>query len=39
MILLGKLSWGAMTFNQPIVMAATALMTLAVVSVLAWVEK
>jgi cytochrome o ubiquinol oxidase subunit I len=37
MNLLGKLSWEAIPFDQPIVMAATAGMVVAVVSVLGWV--
>jgi cytochrome o ubiquinol oxidase subunit 1 len=37
MNLLGKLSWSAIPFDQPIVMFATALMVLTVVGVLAWV--
>jgi cytochrome o ubiquinol oxidase subunit I len=37
MNLLGKLSWNAIPFDQPIVMAATAGMVVAVVSVLGWV--
>jgi cytochrome o ubiquinol oxidase subunit 1 len=36
MNLLGKLSWSAIPFDQPIVMFATALMVLTVVGVLAW---
>src|SRR4051812_33157210 len=34
---LGKLDWSAIPFDQPIVMAATAMMVLAVVFVLGWV--
>ncbi len=37
MNLLGKLSWSAIPFDQPIIMFATALMVLAIVSVLGWV--
>src|SRR3977135_1727491 len=37
MNLLGKLSWNAIPFDQPIVMAATAGMVAAVVLVLGWV--
>ena len=37
MNLLGKLSWSAIPFDQPIVMAATAMMVVAVVFVLGWV--
>jgi cytochrome o ubiquinol oxidase subunit 1 len=37
MNLLGKLDWSAIPFDQPIVMAATAMMVLAVVFVLGWV--
>jgi cytochrome o ubiquinol oxidase subunit I len=37
MNLLGKLSWSAIPFDQPIVMAATALMGLTVVSVVGWI--
>ena len=37
MNLLGKLSWSAIPFDQPIVMGATALMVLAVVLLLGWV--
>jgi cytochrome o ubiquinol oxidase subunit I len=37
MNLLGKLSWSAIPFDQPIVMFATALMILAVALVLGWV--
>src|SRR3954464_5101043 len=37
MNLLGKLSWSAVPFDQPIVMFATALMALSVVGVLGWV--
>src|SRR5205807_8060238 len=37
MNLLGKLSWSAIPFDQPIVMGATAGMVVAVVSVLGWV--
>ena len=37
MNLLGKLSWSAIPFDQPIVMFATALMVLTVVGVLGWV--
>src|SRR5246127_3787750 len=37
MSLLGKLSWSAIPFDQPIVMAASGGMILAVLSVLAWV--
>jgi cytochrome o ubiquinol oxidase subunit I len=36
MTLLGKLSWSAIPFDQPIVMFATALMALAIASVLGW---
>jgi cytochrome o ubiquinol oxidase subunit 1 len=36
MNLLGNLSWSAIPFDQPIVMFATALMVLAVASVLGW---
>jgi cytochrome o ubiquinol oxidase subunit 1 len=36
MTLLGKLSWSAVPFDQPIVMFATALMALAIASVLGW---
>jgi hypothetical protein len=39
MILLGKLSWGAITLNQPVVAVASALMVLSAISVLAWREK
>ena len=37
MNLLGKLSWSAIPFDQPIVMFATALMVLIIVFVLGWV--
>ena len=37
MNLLGKLSWDAIPFDQPIVMAATAMMVLGIVFVLGWV--
>src|SRR5271156_4977845 len=37
MNLLGKLSWNAIPFDQPIVMAATAGMIAAIVLVLGWV--
>ena len=37
MNLLGKLSWNAIPFDQPIVMAATAGMVAAIALVLAWV--
>src|SRR6202166_610274 len=37
MNLLGKLSWSAIPFDQPIIMGATALMILAVAFVLGWV--
>ena len=37
MNLLGKLSWSAIPFDQPIIMGATAFMTLLVGSVLLWV--
>ena len=37
MNLLGKLSWSAIPFDQPIVMGASALMILAVVFVLGWI--
>src|SRR4051794_25066273 len=37
MNLLGKLSWSAIPFDQPIVMFATALMGLSVLGVLGWV--
>jgi cytochrome o ubiquinol oxidase subunit I len=36
MNLLGKLSWEAIPFDQPIVMAATAGMVAAIVLVLGW---
>src|ERR1700743_2238452 len=36
MTLLGKLSWSAVPFDQPIVMFATALMVLTIVAVLGW---
>jgi cytochrome o ubiquinol oxidase subunit 1 len=36
MISLGKLTWSAIPFDQPIVMFATALMVLAIVSVVGW---
>jgi hypothetical protein len=39
MILLGKLSWGAITLNQPIVAVSSALMAFAAILVLAWREK
>jgi cytochrome o ubiquinol oxidase subunit I len=35
--LLGKLSWDAIPFDQPIPMAASALMILAILLILAWV--
>ena len=38
MILLGKLSWGAITLNQPVVAIPLAL-TFLTISVLAWREK
>jgi cytochrome o ubiquinol oxidase subunit 1 len=37
MSFLGKLSWSAIPFDQPIIMAASALMILAVAFVLAWI--
>jgi len=37
MNLLGKLTWSAIPFDQPIVMFATGLMVLAIVSVLGWI--
>src|SRR5262245_52631011 len=37
MNLLGKLSWSAIPFDQPIIMGATAFMVLLVVSALGWV--
>jgi cytochrome o ubiquinol oxidase subunit 1 len=37
MNLLGKLSWDAIPFDQPIIMAASGMMVLGVVLVLAWV--
>ena len=37
MNLLGKLSWSAIPFDQPIIMGATAVMVLVIVSVLGWV--
>jgi cytochrome o ubiquinol oxidase subunit 1 len=37
MSLLGKLSWSAIPFDQPIIMGASALMILSVLSVLAWI--
>jgi cytochrome o ubiquinol oxidase subunit 1 len=37
MNILGKLSWSAIPFDQPIIMAATALMALGIGSILAWV--
>ena len=37
MNLLGKLSWSAIPFDQPIVMFATGLMVLAIVGVLGWI--
>ena len=37
MNLLGKLSWSAIPFDQPIIMGASALMILAVVLVLGWI--
>src|SRR5882724_11036296 len=37
MNLLGKLSWDAIPFDQPIIMGASAFMVLAVVSVLGWI--
>jgi cytochrome o ubiquinol oxidase subunit 1 len=36
MTLLGKLSWSAIPFDQPIVMVATALMVLTIAAVLGW---
>jgi cytochrome o ubiquinol oxidase subunit 1 len=37
MNILGKLSWSAIPFDQPIIMAATALMALGIGSILAWI--
>jgi cytochrome o ubiquinol oxidase subunit I len=37
MNLLGKLSWSAIPFDQPIVMVASALMIMVVLSILAWI--
>ena len=37
MNLLGKLSWGAIPFDQPIVMGASGVVVLAVVLVLGWI--
>jgi cytochrome o ubiquinol oxidase subunit 1 len=37
MNILGKLSWSAIPFDQPIIMAATAFMALGIGSILAWV--
>jgi cytochrome o ubiquinol oxidase subunit I len=37
MNLLGKLSWSAIPFDQPIVMVASALMMMTVLSMLAWI--
>ena len=37
MNLLGKLTWSAIPFDQPIVMAATAMMVITIASVLAFV--
>jgi cytochrome o ubiquinol oxidase subunit 1 len=37
MNLLGKLSWSAIPFDQPIIMAAAAFMILGVASILAWI--
>src|ERR1700747_3188440 len=37
MNLLGKLSWSAIPFDQPIIMGATAFMVLVVVGVVGWV--
>src|SRR6201988_2057067 len=37
MTLLGKLSWNAIPFDQPIVMFASALMILGILSVLGWI--
>src|ERR1700687_1347211 len=37
MNLLGKLTWSAIPFDQPIIMGATVLMVLIVVSVIGWV--
>ena len=37
MNLLGKLSWGAIPFDQPIIMGTVAVMGLVIVGVLAWV--
>jgi cytochrome o ubiquinol oxidase subunit 1 len=39
MNLLGKLSWGAIPFDQPIVMFATGLMILAIACVLGWITR
>ena len=37
MNLLGKLSWNAIPFDQPIIMGATALMVVAVALLLGWI--
>jgi cytochrome o ubiquinol oxidase subunit 1 len=37
MNLLGKLSWSAIPFDQPIIMGAGAFMVLAIVAILSWV--
>jgi cytochrome o ubiquinol oxidase subunit I len=37
MNLLGKLSWSAIPFDQPIVMGASSLVVIAVVLVLGWI--
>ena len=37
MNLLGKLTWSAIPFDQPIIMGATALMMIVIASVLGWV--
>jgi cytochrome o ubiquinol oxidase subunit 1 len=37
MNILDKLSWSAIPFDQPIIMAATALMVVGIGSILAWV--
>jgi cytochrome o ubiquinol oxidase subunit I len=37
MNILGKLSWSAIPFDQPIIMAATAFMALGIGSILAWI--
>jgi cytochrome o ubiquinol oxidase subunit I len=37
MNLLGKLSWSAIPFDQPIVMVASVLMMMTVLSILAWI--